>query len=73
MKGGVVSSPVKGTSFLLGRKTGERRPLETNKIEKGQRKTYRGKKEELKNTKMKKRGGSRRVGWGGGLVDRKEE
>jgi hypothetical protein len=46
MVGGVVSSPVKETSFPLGRKTRERRPLETNKIEKGQRKTYGRKKEE---------------------------
>jgi hypothetical protein len=57
MMGGVVSSPVKQTSFLLGRQTRERRPLETNKIEKGQRKTYGRVKRSEKNTKMKRRCG----------------
>lgn len=42
MMGGVASSPVQQTSILLGRQTRERRPLETNKIEKGQKRHMEG-------------------------------
>lgn len=61
--GGVVSSPVKGNSFLLGRKTRERRPLETNKIEKGRRKTYGRKKRGVKKHENEEKRWVEKVGW----------
>lgn len=67
--GGVDSSPVKQTSFILGRQTRERRPMETNKIEKGQRKAYRRVK------RNEKKHGNQENGWAvkGERVGRNEE